>query len=341
MMKLNAKIILGLVAAVTLVLGTGCGKKEEQIKGIKIGVSLYDAHDTFIAELMNEFNNDITEEANKQGITISVETEDSEGSQAKQNSAVQRLIEQKACDILCVNLVDRTNPTAIIDAAQQHDIPVIFFNRELVEGDLERWNKLYYVGADARQSGIYEGELAAEAFLENPSYDKNGDGVIQYVMFEGEAGHQDSIVRTETSVGTLMEKKLKVDKLSSVIANWNRAQASSKMSTLIEEFGDEIELVLANNDDMALGVIDAYNSAHIMNSKRPVIVGIDGTNDGKNAVKAGDMYGTVYNDKEGQAKAMIDLITALAVKKDTSEIQFTNGRYIRLPYVKISQQDMH
>ncbi|MCR5526657.1 MAG: galactose ABC transporter substrate-binding protein [Lachnospiraceae bacterium] len=340
-MKKNAKFFLGISTVIIFLLTTGCAEKEEQTKGIKVGVSLYDAHDTFLSELMNEFNESITEEANKQGVTISVEIEDSESSQAKQNSAVQRLIEQNECDVVCVNLVDRTDPTVIIDTAQQHDVPVIFFNRELVEGDLERWDKLYYVGADARQSGVFEGELAAEAFLENKEYDKNGDGVIQYVMLEGEAGHQDAIVRTETSVSTLIDNDLKVDKLASVIANWNRAQASSKMGALIEEYGDSIELVLANNDDMALGAIDAYDSAEVKKNKRPVIVGIDGTNDGKSAVKSGDMYGTVYNDKEGQADAMVDLIMALAVKKDMSGINFTDERYIRLPYAKIGQQDMH
>ena len=91
----------------------------------------------------------------------------------------------EGCDVICVNLVDRTDPTAIIDLAEKNNIPVIFFNRELVEEDLERWTRLYYVGAQAFESGIMQGELAAEAFLTDQSLDKNGDGIFQYVVLEG------------------------------------------------------------------------------------------------------------------------------------------------------------
>ena len=84
-------------------------------------------------------------------------------SQATQNNQVEAMA-QDGCDIICVNLVDRTDPTTVIDLAEKNDIPVIFFNRELVEEDLERWDKLYYVGAKAFESGMMEGQIAAAAF---------------------------------------------------------------------------------------------------------------------------------------------------------------------------------
>ena len=61
--------------------------------------------------------------------------------------------------MVCVNLVDRTEPTTITDLAENNQVPIIFFNRELVTEDLERWSELYYVGADASQSGVLEGEI--------------------------------------------------------------------------------------------------------------------------------------------------------------------------------------
>ena len=114
----------------------------------------------------------------------------------------------------------------------KNNIPVIFFNRELVEEDLERWTRLYYVGAQAFESGIMQGELAAEAFLTDQSLDKNGDGIFQYVVLEGEAGHQDAIVRTEYSVSTMIDSGVEVEKLGYAIANWNRAQAQSLVTAL-------------------------------------------------------------------------------------------------------------
>ncbi len=57
-----------------------------------------------------------------------------------------------------------------------------------------------------------QGEIAADAFKENPDADKNGDGVFQYVVLEGEAGHQDAIVRTEYAVSTIIDNGVEVEK---------------------------------------------------------------------------------------------------------------------------------
>lgn len=326
--------MIGLFVCMSL---CGCTKREDKVTGIKIGVSVYDTHDAYLSALLSEFNSYITEKAKESGITMSVEVQNSNGSQATQNSSVEDMIDS-GCDVLCVNLVDRTDPTVIIDMAQQKNIPVVFFNRELVEGDIERWSRLYYVGANAKESGTMQGEIAIDA-IENTDIDKNGDGVIQYVMIEGEAGHQDSKIRTETSVAKIKEAGVKVEKVASAIANWDRAQAMTKMSGIIEDYGNEVELVLSNNDDMALGAIDAYEAAGISDEKRPIVIGIDGIDEGLEAVRTGKMYGTVYNDKEGQAKAMAELIYSELVTKDFSSIEFKTGRYVRLPYAKVLKSD--
>ena len=146
----------------------------------------------------------------------------------------------------------------IIEAAKESDIPIIFFNREPVAEDLNQWEKLYYVGAKAKQSGVMQGELAADLIWERKTVDRNKDGKIQYVVLEGEMGHQDAIVRTESAVDSLKEKGVELEKLSYEIANWNRAQAQNRMTQMINQYNNQIELVLANNDDMALGAIDAY-----------------------------------------------------------------------------------
>ena len=160
------------------------------------------------------------------------------------------------------------------------------------------------MGADASESGTLEGELAADAFKTDSSMDKNGDGICQYVVLEGEAGHQDSIVRTEYSVNTMAEKGVETEKLGYAIANWNRAQAQTKTAAMLTQFDNKIELIIANNDDMALGAIDALKASQIPKEEWPGVVGIDGTDVGLNAVKNEEMLGTVYNDKEGQAEAI-------------------------------------
>lgn len=333
---LTAAIVTGMVSGLL----TGCDTgREQEIKSIKIGVTVYDQYDTFVSQLMEDFGYYAGQKEEETGVAINVEVYNAADSQTTQNSQVESMIED-GCDIVCVNLVDRTEPTTIIDMAEKNNVPVIFFNRELVEEDLERWDQLYYVGAKAFESGIMEGEIAAEVFLENASVDKNGDGVFQYMVLEGEAGHQDAIVRTEYSVSTIVEKGVEVEKMGYAIANWNRAQAQTKMSQMLSEYGTEIELVLANNDDMALGAIDALKAAEIDREDWPVVVGIDGTDVGLEAVKNGEMAGTVYNDKEGQARGMLNLAFALATGGSLEDLNLEDGKYIRLPYAKVRPEDV-
>ena len=331
----------GLGALVSLGSLAGCGAdgQVQKVTSIKIGVTVYDQYDTFVSQMMTDFNEYAAEQEEQTGIAINVEVYNAAGSQSTQNSQVEEMLDA-GCNVICVNLVDRTEPTTIIDMAEKNNVPVIFFNRELVEEDLERWDRVYYVGAKAFESGIMQGEIAADAFKENPDADKNGDGVFQYVVLEGEAGHQDAIVRTEYAVSTIIDNGVEVEKLAYGIANWNRAQAQTKMAQMLAEYDGEIELVIANNDDMALGAIDALKASHLKRADWPVVVGIDGTDVGLAAVASGEMVGTVYNDKEGQAQAMLDLAYALSVGDTLDDLNLESGKYIRLPYSKVGPQDV-
>ena len=332
-----AIILTFILFTVTALAGCGVQGVERNPGKIKIGVTLYDQYDTFLTQLMERFYDEVGDEAE-------VVTYNASQSQQTQNAQVKKMIED-GCDVICVNLVDRTDPSSVIDAARKADVPIIFFNRELVEGDIGRWDKLFYVGADAAESGIMEGELAATTCLTDRNIDRNNDGVIQYVVLEGEAGHQDAIVRSEYSVNTLMGRGVKVDKLGYTIANWNRAQAQTKTAQLIEEHKDHIELILSNNDDMALGAIDAYEAAGMKRSDWPAIFGIDGTDVGLEAVRDDKMVGTVYNDKEGQARAMYRLSIILAnggsIDELSDEFTVTDDKYIRLPYTKITATNIN
>ncbi len=328
-------------AAAGLVLGLcgmflgGCGKKQDdQTDIIYVGVTYYNQSDTFLNELLDCFEDELKAlegERLKTAVTI----RDAGGSQRTQNDQVKELIDA-GCNVLCVNLVDRADPSEIIDLAKEYDVPIIFFNREPVREDLMQWDRLYYVGADARQSGIMQGELAAGLILENSRIDRNNDGKIQYVVLEGEAGHQDTILRTENAVNTLRNNGIELEKLNCQIANWNRAQAQNRMVQMIGQYQNRIELVLANNDDMALGAIDAYEQLNFTESAFPVFFGIDGTRAGLEALMDGRLSGTVYNDKEGQARMMAQLAVAVTRKEGMDKFQFKNGKCLYLPYLKIN-----
>ena len=318
---------------------SACGMSEKtESEKIDIGVASYNQSDTYINELVSCFKEECSRlETNQHKISVTVQ--DAAGSQKIQNDQVKRLIKE-GCNVLCVNLADRTNPSEIIEAAKESDIPIIFFNREPVAEDLNQWEKLYYVGAKAKQSGVMQGELAADLIWERKTVDRNKDGKIQYVVLEGEMGHQDAIVRTESAVDSLKEKGVELEKLSYEIANWNRAQAQNRMTQMISQYNNQIELVLANNDDMALGAIDAYEKLGYTETDIPVFFGIDGTDEGLEAVLEEKMAATVYNDKEAQANAMVQLARQLVTGEKMKKVEFENQRYIYLPYEKVTKDNV-
>ena len=294
------KIYVLLLAAAMIVSLMGCGSSNKKSnKTMRVGVVTYTADDPFINAMIEKVKSQLkTMETTNMNVIVSVRSGDND--QREQDEIVDEMIDA-GCDVLCVNLVDRTAPANIIKSARQSDIPVIFFNREPVRDDLMQWEKLYYVGCDAKESGDMQGEIAANYIKKHSEVDRNGDGKIQYVLLEGEAGHQDAISRTDCSVKTIMDKGVDLEKLSYQFADWNRGQAENRMTQLISQYGSQIELVISNNDEMALGAVEAYDNSSISRDKWPVIFGIDGLDDALQAIKQGNMQGTVYNDKEAQA----------------------------------------
>lgn len=334
------KVLAAALAFYIGIQGLASCTAEEQtgIVRAQVGVACYNQSDIFISELLDCFEEKLNQ-LEKGSFEATVTVRDGAGSQRIQNDQVKGLVDA-GCNVLCVNLVDRADPSEIIDIARENDIPIIFFNREPVAEDMMQWDKLYYVGADAKQSGVMQGELAADAIETEPQIDRNKDGKIQYVVLEGEPGHQDAIIRTENAVDTLREKGVELEKLSYGIANWNQAQAENRMLQMIGQHQNQIELVLANNDAMALGAIDAYKKLNRTESALPVFFGIDGTKEGLEAIKEKKMAGTVYNDKEGQAEAMAKLTESLVSGSGLSDIEFENEKYIYLPYSKVTFENV-
>ena len=276
-------LLWGLLLLMGAVLLTGCGKekKEPEKTSVRIGVSLYRGDDTFINNIRMEMENAAKAYEQSGGIKVNLDIQDAKGNQNTQNNQVERFI-SLGCDVLCINPVDRTAASAIIDKAMAAQIPVVFFNRQPVEEDMDRWDQLYYVGAVAKESAVLQGNIVVNQYRQDPSsLDTNGDGVVSYVLLEGESSHQDSLIRTEWSIQTLKDGGVHIEKITGGIANWERSQASALMEQWLLQYPDTIELVVCNNDDMALGAIDALDRTGITGIS---LVGIDATVPGQEAL---------------------------------------------------------
>lgn len=296
---------------------------------LRIGVSVYKWDDTFITGVRTALEEEAKRYEKKTGIKVTMDIADAKDSQMTQNSQVERFI-SLGCDVICINIVDRSSASYIIDKAMGADIPVVFFNREPVEEDMRRWDKLYYIGADAKETAVLQGTMLVNAYKkDHKSLDRNEDGVVSYVLLEGESSHQDSLIRTEWSIRTLKEGGVPLEKITGGIANWERSQASAWMEQWLKQYGDAIELVICNNDDMALGAIDAIKREEALGIK---VVGVDGTDLGQEAVREGSLFGTVLCDSHKYAGAIFSVASSVAMGEDVqASLPLEDGRYYRCP----------
>jgi len=351
-MKKILSILLVTFLLVSLLTGCGGGSSQPAESGkeeagqeaageeIKIGVALYKFDDTFISTVREAIEKNADEKSKATGDKIVINAVDGQGQQATQNDQVDTFITQ-GYDVIAVNMVDRTAASVIIDKAKNAGIPIVFFNREPVPEDMNKWDKLYYVGAKAEESGTMQGNIIVDYWKNNPNADKNGDGVLQYVMLEGEPGHQDAILRTEYSIKAIEDAGIKTEKLASDTGNWQRAQGQEKMDAWLSAFGDKIEVVFANNDDMALGAIEALKAAgYFQGDKFMPVVGVDATAPALDALADGKLLGTVLNDAKGQGKAILEIAYALAKGKDPSAEGLTDGKYAWVPYQPVTKENM-
>lgn len=306
----------------------GAGEEEKK-KSIRIGISLYKGDDTFINNIRSEMEKKAKEYEQESGIKVTLDIQDAKGSQNMQNNQVERFI-SLGCDVLCINPVDRMDASVIIDKAMTAEVPVVFFNRQPVEEDMNRWDKLYYIGVDAKETAILQGQMVVDLYDKQPSaVDIDGDGTVNYVLLEGETSHQDSLIRTEWSIQTLKDGGVPIEKITGGIANWERSQASALMEQWLNEYPGVIELVVSNNDDMALGAIDALDRAGISDMN---VIGIDGTTPGVEALESGKLLGTVSANKEIYASAIVELAVCCALGEELpEEYPLTDGTYYWAP----------
>ncbi|MFT8342330.1 galactose ABC transporter substrate-binding protein [Clostridium beijerinckii] len=350
-MKRFKSLLTIVMSAAMVATMAGCGANKSASSGgdaqtstkssnTLIGSAIYKFDDTFMTGVRTAMEG----EAKEKGSTI--ELVDSQNKQPTQNEQVDTFI-TKGVNALAINPVDRTAAGPIIEKAKAKKLPIVFLNREPEKADMDSYDKVWYVGAHAEQSGTLSGQLIADYFKAHPEADKNHDGVVQYVMLQGEPGHQDATLRTEYSIKAIEAAGLKTQKLAADTAMWDKAKATDLMKAFMTGQGvDKIEAVLCNNDDMALGAVEAlkaegYNKGDA--SKYIPVVGVDATAPALQAMKEGSLLGTVLNDAENQGKATVNIALAAAqgkeINKENIGFDVTDGKYVWIDYVKVTQDN--
>ena len=297
----------------------------------KIGIAIYQFDDIFMTLYRNELL-DYFKSLETDDLKFDVTIVDGKNDMAEQNNQIDNFITQ-GMDAIILNLVQTSSADAAIDKIVEAGIPCILINREPLgdkgdesyEGILNNAT-VCYVGADARQSGTYQGEIIAE--LPNNG-DINGDGKVSYIMIEGDPENIDAQYRTEFSVKALKDAGIEVEELDDQIGNWAQAKGQEICANDLAKFGDKVEVVFCNNDAMALGAATAIKAADRTVGKDIYLVGIDALDVCVEMVNEGTMTGTVLNDAVGQSHAAVNVTLDALAGLDIDNYYWVN-------YVKIT-----
>ena len=318
------KKIITLLLALALVMGlTACGGSGSSDKG-EVSVFYYTYSDTYISSVRTSMDKLLK----KAGIKF--QNYDANGNQTTQTEQVTTAI-AKGSKALIVNVVDTGSNDAaqnIVDLAKAQNIPVIFFNRSVEESVVSSYDKCVFVGTDYEMAGHMQGEMIGKYLVDNYNkLDLNGDGKISYVMFKGQEGNMEAIARTQYGVEDANKVLKEAGKpelefydasnknkyLVDQNGQWSSAAATDYMSTILAQYSESnknmVELVIANNDDMALGAISSLQTAgyNKEGAKAIPVFGVDATDAAKSAIKSGAMVSTIKQDADGMAKAITSI----------------------------------
>ncbi|OUN39780.1 LacI family transcriptional regulator [Faecalibacterium sp. An77] len=288
-----------------------------------IGVCIYQFADNFMTLYRADLEEYLTELG--YGVTIM----DGKNDQNTQTEQINTFLQQ-GVDVLIINPVQTTSAQTIVDTISPSGIPIVFINREPDKAVLDSYpDKCCYVGADARQSGTYQGELILATDTEG---DINGDGVITYIMCKGDPENIDAQYRTEYSIKALEDAGKTVNCLYEYLDNWDQTLAQQDVANALAQFGDQIEVVFCNNDAMALGALQSIEQAGRTVGTDIYLVGVDALAEAVQAVVDGRMTGTVLNDDVGQATAATEA-TKMYVEGEAVE------QYYWVDYVKVTPEN--
>lgn len=294
------KKILNVLLLITAMLSSGI-----QAKTARIGVALANFDLNFVSILRTQ----MVQELDAQG--MKGQFSDARGDVELQIQQVDDFINQ-GVDAIILNPVDTQGVLPVINAAKRAGIPLIFVNRK---PEVPLTGQMAYVGSDSALSGKMQIEALAKIM--------NYRGNIAILM--GALSNEEARERTR-AVEEFVAQHPDMKVIEKQTARWQRNEAVDVVSAWLLN-GTPVNAVVANNDEMAIGAIMALNQAK---RKDVLVAGIDGTPDGLQYIKNGEMVVTVFQDARAQATGAVSVAAALLHKQKT-----TNYHWI--PYQTVTQ----
>ncbi|MGO5096770.1 substrate-binding domain-containing protein [Agathobaculum sp. LCP25S3_E8] len=237
-------------------------------------------------------------------------------------------------DAVLINLVDAETAQQCIEAAG--DMKVVFVNRVPADTSVLEAGKSAAVVSDENTSGYYQGEFLANYFKEQGKTD------IKYLMLQGTLGLVHTEQRSASVLKGLADNGINATEAAApLVAEYDRATAMDMISPLLTT--TEFDCIIANNDAMALGAVEAMKAQGLDPTSIP-IVGIDATVDGVQAIKDGTLAMTVFQDANGQGygavKAAANLIEGNPINDGTDYETDETGNICWVPFEPVTPDNV-
>lgn len=264
----------------------------------------------FIRSMDDEYLEDLSEELKKAlQKDFELEIYDARSDMNVQMEQIRKSL-RSGTDLVLVNIVMPVYVSEILDLLKRHGVPSIFFKNEPNARVFEGYKNAVLVSNNGAEEGRRQGRLLDLVW--NPEkYDKNKDGKLQYILLQGPVGNFEAISRSMYAVLTARELGLELEQLGeNYVCNWLNDCSYKAMPEIMRSHGSKLELIISNNDNMALGALRYLNELGInVESDDIAIIGFDGIKEACEKIKKGVFTATVKQELDEMAeliKAMID-----------------------------------
>ena len=348
------KKLVALVLALVMVLSISAVFAEAKTE-YNVDVLVWKFDDTYgstVRQGLDKWAKAVGEEL---GVTINLKMYDAGDDMAKQVEQCDLAVTDKP-DFVIINLAQPAGGQTLVDKLTAANIPFLYYNippsTETYE-DVVTKPGAFFIGTLPREAGDMQGEILADLWAADPTaIDRNGDGKVQFVEFKGVADNPEAIARTQYSEETARELGVPLEMVidDPIVANWDTTQANDAMLSTWQAH-PEIELVFANNDDMARGVIAALKQSgwNTGNEGDPsvMVIGVDATDAAIEAIKQGTMTATVKQDGDAMGEAVIRFMMNYLLNgvffDDGMAAQYKlndDGVSVFIPYAKITVESL-
>ncbi|MFW2490378.1 galactose ABC transporter substrate-binding protein [Clostridium chromiireducens] len=261
------------------------------------------------------------------------------GDQNIQNMQLNSILAEKNIDLIVLDMVDSKYTKYAVEKIKQSNIPAMFWGNVDIPATMS-YGKACSIRPDPAEGGILQGSIVVDEWKnDKDKIDKNNDNIIQYIMLEGTPTNIYALERTKYSLLEIQRNNIKTEELATKICNWSEEEADTTISSLLLKYGNKIELIIANDDAMAIGAISALQKygLNLENNMQDVkVIGFDGIEKARELIKNGVMTGTVVEDPYFIAKTLytvgLNLLNNQNLIDGTTATIDITGKIVSIPY---------